>query len=182
MLGLGKKKDAASQRPQQPPVSAPPVGSSFGQSQPPIMPTPPEAEPRLGDMEQQSSIPIQIPSSISPPLFVKIDKYTDIQTQLGELRAYSNTMRRTIDKLAESHKKLHMSLTMTYNTLDRIDNSIRNLENKFSNRVMKTPASHDPADTRTFPVHHASDAELETYLKDINKQVSKIKTELNSVR
>jgi len=143
------------------------------------MSVPPEAESRLQPEPKPMPTPV-LSSAGSPPLFVKIDKYTDIQTHLQELRTHSGNMKRTLDRLTESQKKLQLGLSMSYNTLDRINQTLQFLDSKFSGRVIKTPASRDPYQPVT-SMHSASDEELESYLKDINKQVTKIKSELDDV-
>jgi len=121
----------------------------------------------------------------SPSLFVKIDKYTDIQERLQELRYNTTNMRNILDKLSESQKKLQLSLSLSYNTLEKMSQTLEFLDAKFSGRVMRTPESpygrvdQPPSPPRSQP---GVDDDLQGYLKGINSQVERIRTDLKTVR
>lgn len=173
---FGRKKKTEAKEASKPPAAGSAVPPSAGI---PYQEIPPESLPST-----QPSFETALPTSGSPPLFVKLDKYTDIQTHLQELRSHASNMRKTLDKLTESHKKLHMSLSMSYNMLDKINQTLGFLESKFSGKVMRT---HEQAPlskplSPPAPGEAPPDKEMESYIKGITNQMEKIKGELEKAK
>lgn len=152
--------------------------------------------PPVNEYDQEFASPVEPdagitiheePSGPSPPLFVKLDRYRDIQTRLQELKTHSGNMRKTLDKLAESNKKLQFSLSMSYNTLERINQTLNFLESRFSGKALGTQnISAPPLRSLSPPSPAASEVplneEMESYIRGIASQVEKIKGDLKKTR
>jgi len=182
---FGKKKAAAvpaSKPPASPPLNPPDLYPPEMQFQrPPAAETTAQPAPSFGTVA-----PVSTQHEGSPSLFVKIERYTDIQEHLQELKYSTTNMRNILDRLSESQKKLQVSLSLSYSTLEKMNQTLDFLGAKFSGRVMRTPEApfgggmeRPPAPPRA---EATLDEDLQGYLRGINNQVEKIRNDLKTSR
>jgi hypothetical protein len=114
----------------------------------------------------------QGPASMSPPVFVKVDRYRELLEDIQKLRSYSLGMRDALDAMSEIEKELKTAMNLTNKVLDKVNIIISSLDMKL---LRKTGISHDEEPQARPP------EEVETYLKGIYDQVEKLKGELQAL-
>ena len=105
----------------------------------------------------------------SPPVFIKIDKYTDIVKNLQKLKSYSLSLRDAIDALSDIEKELTTGISIANKALDDFNTIIAILDSK----LLRASAIEE------FDI--GAPADVEKYIKGIYEQMDKIKTELNEM-
>jgi Mg2+ and Co2+ transporter CorA len=111
--------------------------------------------------------------SVSPPVFVKVDRYKELLQDIQKLRSYSLGLRDALDAMSEIEKEFKSAMELTNKVLDKVNIIISSLDMKL---LKKTGASHGDDDSAVKPP-----AEVETYLKGIYDQVEKLKSELQTL-
>lgn len=128
----------------------------------PRMPSKPSPPPR--------SIARDIETSAgSPPVFIKVDKYTDIVKHLQKLKGYSLSLRDALDALSDIEKEINTGISIAHRALDDFNTIISTLDSKITK-----------ADT-TSDIDIDSSEDVDEYVKGIYDQMEKIKAELRSV-
>jgi hypothetical protein len=105
----------------------------------------------------------------SPPVFIKIDKYTDIVKNLQKLKSYSLSLRDAIDALSDIEKELTTGISIANKALDDFNTIIAILDSK----LLRASAIEE------FDI--GAPADVEKYIKGIYDQMDKIKTELKEM-
>jgi hypothetical protein len=105
----------------------------------------------------------------SPPVFIKIDKYTDIVKNLQRLKSYAMNLRDALDALADIEKELTTGISISHKALDDFNTTIAILDSK----LLRASAIKD------FDAENAGD--MDKYIKGIYDQMEKIKSELKSI-
>ena len=110
------------------------------------------------------------PLKRTPPLFIKIDKYTEIVKNIQRLKSYSLSLRDALDALAEIESELKTGLDVTQKALDRFNTIIALLDAKLL-RIQGID---------TEPI--AEEAEnVENYMDKLSSQMERLKSELKSL-
>ncbi len=105
----------------------------------------------------------------SPPVFIKIDKYTDIIKNLQKLKTYSLSLRDALDAMSDIEKELTTGISISNKALDDFNTIIAVLDSK----LLRANAIDD------FDAGAPDD--VERYIKGIYEQMDKIKTELKDI-
>ena len=106
--------------------------------------------------------------SISPPLFIKLDKYGDIVKNLHKLKSFSLAMRDALDAVSDIEKELTTGISLAHKALDEFNHSIANLDSK----VLRVHGTDNAVDTK----------EIDDYIKNVYGQMERIKKELGSIK
>jgi hypothetical protein len=106
--------------------------------------------------------------SISPPLFIKLDKYSDIVKNLQKLKSFSLAMRDALDAVSDIEKELTSGISLAHKALDEFNHAIANLDSK----VLRAHGAEGAADTK----------EIDDYIKNVYGQMERIKKELGSIK
>ncbi len=109
---------------------------------------------------------------ISPPVFVKVDRYKELLEDIQKLRSYTLGLRDALDAMAEIEKEFKTAMGLTNKVLDKVSLLISSLDMKLL-RKSGADDSHLP------PVKPPED--VEDYVKGIYDQVEKLKGELQSL-
>jgi len=105
----------------------------------------------------------------SPPVFIKIDKYTDIVKNLQKLKSYSLSLRDAMDALSDIEKEMTTGISIANKALDDFNTIIAILDSK----LLRASAIED------FDIDAPGD--VDKYVKGIYEQMEKIKTELKEM-
>jgi len=149
-----------------PPARAPapmPARMTGFPSQEPRIPSRPALPPR-----SETSRDIE-DSAGSPPVFIKVDKYTDIVKHLQKLKGYSLSLRDALDALSDIEKEINTGITIAHRALDDFNTIISVLDSK----ITKADSTSD--------IDIDSSEDVDEYVKGIYDQMEKIKAELRSV-
>ncbi|MFH0956796.1 MAG: hypothetical protein V1813_02960 [Candidatus Aenigmatarchaeota archaeon] len=111
-------------------------------------------------------------ASMSPPVFVKVDRYRELLEDVQKLRSYSLGMRDALDAMSEIEKELKTAMNLTNKVLDKVNIIISSLDMKL---LKKTGMAHDEEAGVKPP------EEVESYIKGIYDQVERLKGELQSL-
>ena len=71
-------------------------------------------------------------ASMSPPLFIKIDKYKNIVSQIRKLRSLSLGVRDAMDALTEIEKEIATGVAVANKSLDEFNAIVRELDLRFA--------------------------------------------------
>jgi hypothetical protein len=156
---------AAPRKPEEKPAVPPPPGPGL-----------PEPVPRArADMVE----PLKLPETGkakgapeihgSPPVFIKIDKYSDIVKNIQKLKSYAMSLRDALDALSDIEKELTTGISISHKALDDFNTIIAILDSK----LLRASAIED------LDVDKAGD--VEKYVKGIYEQMDKIKAELKDL-
>ena len=117
-------------------------------------------------MEALSSSP---DISISPPLFIKVDKYTEIVKNLQKLKSFSLSLRDALDALSEIERELVSGISLAHKALDEFNQVIAGLDAKFmrAHSIEETPINT---------------SEMDKYIEGVYKQMERIKKELQTLK
>jgi hypothetical protein len=125
------------------------------------MPSRPAAPPSVArDIEASAG---------SPPVFIKVDKYTDIVKHLQKLKGYSLSLRDALDALSDIEKEINTGISIAHRALDDFNTIISTLDSK----ITKADSTSD--------IDIDSSEDVDEYVKGIYDQMEKIKAELRSV-
>jgi len=105
----------------------------------------------------------------SPPVFIKIDKYTDIVKNLQRLKTYAMSLRDALDALADIEKELTTGISISHKALDDFNTTIAILDSK----LLRASAIRD--------FDSESSGDMDKYIKGIYDQMEKIKSELRGI-
>jgi hypothetical protein len=105
----------------------------------------------------------------SPPVFIKVDKYTEIVRNLGRLKSYALSLRDALDALADIEKEITTGISIAHKALDDFNTTIAILDSK----LLRASAIKD------MTVNQPDD--VDNYIKGIYDQMDKIKAELRSL-
>ena len=105
----------------------------------------------------------------SPPVFIKIDKYSDIVKNLGNLKSFALSLRDALDAMADIEKELTTGISIAHKALDDFNTTIAVLDSKLlrANSIQEMNIQN-PGD-------------VDKYIKGIYDQMDKIKSELKSL-
>jgi hypothetical protein len=129
------------------------------------------SEPMGSEPESKPGLPHEIHApdvSLSPPLFIKLDKYSDIVKNLQKLKSFSLAMRDALDAVSDIEKELTSGISLAHKALDEFNHAIANLDSK----VLRAHGSDTSADTK----------EIDDYIKNVYGQMERIKKELGSIK
>jgi hypothetical protein len=115
----------------------------------------------------------QGPAAMSPPVFVKVDRYRELLEDIQKLRSYSLGLRDALDAMSEIEKELKTAMNLTNKVLDKVNIIISSLDMKLLRKTGM--AAHDEES------HVKPPEEVETYIKGIYDQVEKLKGELQAL-
>ena len=102
-------------------------------------------------------------------MFIKIDKYRDVVDSLHKLKSYSLSLRDALDALADIQKELQHGISLTQRALDKFNTTISAIDAKIT-RATPREVDHVPAE-----------GEMSNYVKDLHKQMERIKKDLGSI-
>jgi hypothetical protein len=105
----------------------------------------------------------------SPPVFIKIDKYSDIVKNLQKLKSYAMSLRDALDALSDIEKEITTGISIAHKALDDFNTIIAILDSK----LLRASAIED------FDVGAPGD--VDKYIKGIYDQMEKIKGELREM-
>lgn len=161
---LGKKKQEAvtSGMPLPPPKKLPPATKA----RPKPMPAKPVRQ-REPDYEEEEAYEPR--KSSSPPLFIKIDKYRELVSEIQRLKSYALGLRDALDTLAEVEIELKQGMDIANKALDTFNSIITALDSKLL-RVQ----GMEPEETGIPP-------EMEDYIKGVQEQIERIRQELKTI-
>jgi len=153
------------------PMRAPAPAPAPEPARMPARPLPPvPREHPLSPMPARHDIAREIEdSSGSPPVFIKIDKYTDIVKHLQKLKGYSLSLRDALDALADIEKEINTGITIAHRALDDFNTIISVLDSKITKADSTSEIDIDTPE------------DVDNYVKGIYDQMEKIKAELKSV-
>jgi hypothetical protein len=107
-----------------------------------------------------------------PPLFIKLDKYGEMVSNMDKLKATALTLRDALDALDDVEKELRNGLAITQKALDNFNMVVAALDTKLL-RVDR--------DDSEAPERKAAPREVDSYIKDVYDQVERIKGELRGI-
>jgi len=122
----------------------------------------PVAAPAIPDVQAKKE-------TASPPLFIKIDRYKDIVREIQDLRSLSLTLRDALDALFEMEKEIKGGLEMTQKTLDGFNTTLLALDGSL---IRSQGIDIEPSE---------DSRELEEYVRNVYKQVQKIRNDMNTI-
>jgi hypothetical protein len=105
----------------------------------------------------------------SPPVFIKIDKYSDIVKNLQKLKSYAMSLRDALDALSDIEKEITTGISIAHKALDDFNTIIAILDSK----LLKASAIED--------MDIGAPGDVDKYIKGIYDQMEKIKTELKEM-
>lgn len=105
----------------------------------------------------------------SPPVFIKIDKYTEIVKNLGNLKSYALSLRDALDAIADIEKELTTGITIAHKALDDFNTIIAVLDSK----LLRASAIKD--------MDVSAPGDVDKYIKGIYDQMERIKSELKAI-
>ena len=193
LMGLfGRKKNV-----EMPPVEdVPPLPTletlhkEFPQTQKPVQPQPQMQAPlvdanlvpqphqlfeRVKRIEPQSSQEKSVPKEERPvfaPLFVKIDRYRNILTALGQLRTSVVMVRNSFSTLNELEKARFETLKLIEDAIEKVDKKLASLDTELLR----------PAGYHTELTNEYQDVEtVQATVADLKGQIAQLKDELGSM-
>ena len=129
-------------------------------------PTPPPPPP-----------PSRQPSSKSPPLFIKVDKYRNIIKNIRDLKSHVLNLRDAIDVLEEMHKETMNGIEIAHKALDELNMIIANLDSFF---LRPHGIEHHMEEEMPEPGRMSS-GEVEGYVRDVSTQLEKLRAQLRAI-
>jgi hypothetical protein len=117
------------------------------------------------------------PLKKSPPLFIKIDKYSDVVKNLQSLKSYALSLRDAIDALSDIENELKSGLSLTQKALDRFNTIISLLDSRLLR--FQGGESEDVGPLKLTP---KSSDEIDSYIKGMYEQMEKIRDELKTIK
>jgi len=128
---------------------------------------PEKEEPKKGFPEPEEE---HFPdTSVSPPLFIKVDKYTELVKDIQKLKSLSLALRDSLDALSDIEKQLVSGISLAHKTLDEFNQLLSNLDSKL---LRIHSLEETPIDTK----------EIDKYIKNVYDQIEKIKQELKMIK
>lgn len=106
---------------------------------------------------------------VSPPLFIKIDKYRDVLKNVQELKSFSVGLRDAMDALAEVEHELKVGMEIANKALDRFNTLLSLLDSK----LMRIEGMEE-GEVQT-------PKEIDDYVKGLYDQIERIKHELRTI-
>jgi hypothetical protein len=127
------------------------------------------AEPPARKFERQELRPSTKFSEAeeTSPVFIKIEKYTEIVKSLHDLKSYALGLRDALDALADVEKEIRNGLDISQRALDRFNQAIAVLDSK----LVKLKGADSAPDMPE---------EIDGYIKGLYGQVEKLKQELRT--
>lgn len=110
---------------------------------------------------------------VSPPVFVKVERYGELLEDVNQLRSYSLGMRDALDALSEIEKELKAAMNLTAKVLDKVNMVISSIDMK----LLKKSGPVLSAETETI----RPPLEVESNLKEIYDQIERLKGELKTI-
>jgi hypothetical protein len=107
----------------------------------------------------------------SPPLFIKIEKYRSLVSNINELKSYALSLRDALDALSDIEKELKNGLNVTQNALDKFNSIVAELDTKLL-RVTSEDGDH----VNTLP------QDMDDYVKNLYDNIERIKHELRNIK
>lgn len=129
----------------------------------------PEAKPLEPERPGEKAGSDHIGIHTSPPVFIKIDKYTEIVKNINKLKSYALSLRDTLDALADIEKELTTGISIAHKALDDFNAIIAVMDSK----LLRANAIKD--------MEVSSTADVDNYVKGIYSQMEKIKSELKGL-
>jgi hypothetical protein len=153
-----------------PPGTSPPGPEpAAGRAPPGKLPPPDVVKPlKMPQTKPPSDASEHIDVHGSPPVFIKIDKYTDIVRNIGKLKSYALNLRDALDALADIEKELTTGISISHKALDDFNSIIALLDSK----LLRASAIKDEI---------PDSADVDKYIKGIYEQMDRIKSELKSL-
>lgn len=110
----------------------------------------------------------------SAPLFVKVDKYRDLITAVQEMKLFAASVRGVFNVLQEAESVRNDSLNILRATIQRLERSLTEIDNDLIRPKGIALSAPIQADTE---IRH-----IESSLTELQKHLTELKQELNSVR
>ncbi len=134
-----------------------------------------KAVPRLPELPMPPMEPVlEAPAPrqakpVSPPLFIKIDKYRDVLKNVQELKSFSVGLRDAMDALAEVEHELKVGMDIANKALDRFNTLLSMLDSK----LMRIDGMEE--------TEVQTPKEIDDYVKGLYDQIERIKHELRTI-
>ncbi len=104
-----------------------------------------------------------------PPIFVKLDKYKELITEIQKLKSYALGLRDALDALAEMEAELKAGISVAQRALDSFNTAINMIDSRFLKSQGIEPESLE------IP------AEMDNYIQNVHRQIEKIRHEIRSL-
>ncbi len=131
------------------------------------VPSPPPAPKK--EEAPPAPVPEEARIPAGPPLFVKLDKYQHIVSNIQRLKSYSLGLRDGLDALSDIEKELQNGISLINKALDNLNSTLSMLDTKL---LRVQGIEKEGAETPK---------EVEEYIKGVYKQMEKIKQDLKSM-
>ncbi len=148
-------------------IALPAENQQSVQQQMPLPPPPKREAERQIRLQPRSQAMRQ-----SPPLFIKLEKYSDVVRNVQELQAYAAEMRRTVDMLVETEQRLHRGIEGAYNALEGLNDRLSTLTKRLAGEQQEGQK----------PMNVQKASELTGYVKDVHGELDKIMSDLENIR
>jgi hypothetical protein len=145
---------------------------------PGIPPAPPRI-PTLPKLPKPNDIPEMIKDLDKglvkpPPLFIKIDKYREVISNIEKMKSFALSLRDTLDVLTDIEKEIQHGLRLAHNALDKFNTLINHMDKKMTH--VQTIEKDIPK-----PEKEIEEEELDDFVKDLYNQMERIRGELNVI-
>ncbi|MBI2676003.1 MAG: hypothetical protein HYX24_06080 [Candidatus Aenigmarchaeota archaeon] len=127
-----------------------------------------------GQAEERQNIlqPRMQSAQRSPPLFIKLDRYSEVVRNVQELQAYAMEVRRTVDMLAETEQRLNKVIGGAYKAMEGLDERLSLLTKRLAG---------EQQDMQNMP-RAQKESEVTVYIKDVHGELDKIMDDLQKIR
>lgn len=155
-----------------PPANRAPLGSPmYSETDDIYDPEPPRRIPRSNPRHDYKPAPLPKGNDISPPLFIKIDRYNELARNISELKSHALSVRDALDALNDIEKEIKNAIDITQIGLDNVTSTIALIDTKLlkigrddSEEVMEIPR------------------EMDDYMKSLYDNMERIRHELHASR
>ncbi len=151
----------------------------------------PEKLPKLTEEEKEFEPPAKLPEikkvqpppprpavSRSPPIFIKVDKYSDIIKNIRDLKSHILNLRDALDVLDDMQKEIMNGIDLAHKTLDELNMIISNLDSFF---MRPQGIEHHMEEEIPEPGRMSPD-EVEGYMTDVQTQLQKLRSQLKAIQ
>ena len=112
-------------------------------------------------------------AGISPPLFIKMERYNELLESVQKLRSYALGLRDALDALAEVSKEFKAGMDIANKSLDKINILMSSIDMKLMGTSRAGPGG------QVTPVKPP--VEVEMHVKGIYEQIERLKSELKAI-
>ncbi len=148
----------------------------------------PAALPEAPRRPRVPALPARLPEEIerietavggpSPPLFIKVERYTEVLDYIQKLRSHALSLRDALNALNEIQKEIETGLGTSQKALDSFNSILGLLYEKLSQR--RSPREKRP-EPKPMPAKPRTPQEVETYAKNLFNELERLKSNLKSI-